>query len=63
MFDRLEQSFLAAAASQPSIDPALQNALGVLYNISGNYERASDAFRAAVGANPDVINLKYLKIF
>jgi hypothetical protein len=27
----------------------------LLYNISGDYERASDAFRAAVGANPDVI--------
>ncbi len=51
---RLEQKFLAAAQRQPQLDASLQNALAVLYNLNGNFDRAVDSIRAALGANPEV---------
>jgi len=53
LFDQLETAFIQAANSQPTVDANIQNAIGVLYNIAGNYDKAIDAFRMAVNANPD----------
>jgi hypothetical protein len=50
----LEAAFLQAAKMQPNVDANLQNVIGVLYNIAGSYDKAIDAFRMAVSANPDV---------
>uniref|UniRef100_A0A7E4VAM0 TPR_REGION domain-containing protein n=1 Tax=Panagrellus redivivus TaxID=6233 RepID=A0A7E4VAM0_PANRE len=54
-FQRVEQRFLAAAQLQApqGVDPSLQNALGVLYNINKNFTRAIDSLKAAVATRPD----------
>src|SRR3569832_2207046 len=62
LFEQLEAAFLQAANGQANVDADLQNAIGVLYNIAGSYEKAIDAFRQAVTARPDVIRHKIFKI-
>lgn len=53
-FASVEETFLKAAASQPgNVDPALQNSLGVLYNLSGNFDRAVESLQAALHVKPD----------
>lgn len=54
-FREVEAMFLDAARKQSpqNVDPTLQNALGILYNISRNYERAIDSLNTALAANPD----------
>jgi uncharacterized protein HemY len=54
-FDEIESCFLrAAAANGNGVDAQLQHCLGVLYNVSGNFDRAADSFRTALQAQPDV---------
>ncbi|PAA86513.1 hypothetical protein BOX15_Mlig027768g2 [Macrostomum lignano] len=54
-FSRCERLLLAAAARQTagSPDPELQLALGVLYNLHGDFQRAVDSFKAALQVQPD----------
>ncbi|KAF8362482.1 prx-5, partial [Pristionchus pacificus] len=52
-FDRVESIFLSAAARQNSADAELQNALGVLYNLGRNFERAVDSLKLAIATKPD----------
>ncbi|MFH4978554.1 hypothetical protein AB6A40_005263 [Gnathostoma spinigerum] len=54
LFRKVEQGFLSAA-NQQGIQPDenLQNAIGILYNLNGDYERAIDAIRSALSCNPN----------
>ena len=54
-FHEVELLFLNAARQQSpaNIDPSLQNALGVLYNINRNFDRAIDSLQTALASNPN----------
>uniref|UniRef100_A0A914XHP5 Peroxisomal targeting signal 1 receptor n=1 Tax=Plectus sambesii TaxID=2011161 RepID=A0A914XHP5_9BILA len=53
-FGELERKFLEAAQRQPAgVDATLQNALAVLYNLSGNFDRAIDSLQAALTVKPE----------
>ncbi|CAJ0608365.1 unnamed protein product [Cylicocyclus nassatus] len=53
-FANVEQLFLNAARQQSgTADAALQNALGVLYNLNRNYERAVECLKLAIASRPD----------
>ncbi|RKP07393.1 hypothetical protein THASP1DRAFT_30790 [Thamnocephalis sphaerospora] len=50
---RVEQAMLRAVQARPDVlDARLQTSLGVLFNLSGEPEKAVDCFRAAVQARP-----------
>ncbi|KAL6733598.1 hypothetical protein Aduo_004231 [Ancylostoma duodenale] len=53
-FEKVEERFLNAARQQSgTADAALQNALGVLYNLNRNYERAVECIKLAIASRPD----------
>jgi peroxin-5 len=53
--DGLIQQLMRAAMSRPGhdLDPEVQTALGVLFNISSEYDKAIDCFQSALSASPN----------
>ena len=55
--DLLEKMFLRiieSNISQNTIDSDVQSSLGVLLNLSGDYDKAIDCFETAIQIHPDV---------
>jgi len=48
-----QQMFLEAARQEPNADPDIHIALGLLYNLSFEYEKATQCFKVALVQRPD----------
>jgi len=50
---QVEEMYIMAAKSQYEIDPLVHSALGLIYNLSFEYDKAIECFRAALTENPE----------